>query len=83
MLFKKLKILQNILFNNIITRSLYTLQFTAGLLNHDLFYNAIASRQSQAISFHLIAMINQFIYLVDIVVIEYSVHVYWLRLYIL
>ena len=31
------------------------------LINPDLFNNSIASRQSQAISFHLISMINQVI----------------------
>ena len=45
------------------------------LLYPDLFNNSIASRQ--AISFHLIAMINQLMYFVDIVAMEYSVHVYW------
>ena len=68
MLFQKFKILQNILF-------FYNSQLGL-LLNPDLFINLIDSRQSQAISFHLIAMINQLIYFVDIVVMEYSVHVY-------
>ena len=80
MLFQKFKILQNLLFNNIIKLSLYNSQVGL-LLNLDLFNNSIASRQSQAISFYLIAMINQLIYFVDIVVIEYSVHVYWSGLY--
>ena len=81
MLFKQFKILQNILFNNVIQRSLNTSQL--GLfLSPDLFNNSIDSRQSQAISFHLIAMINQLIWFVDIVVI-YSVHVFRFELYIL
>ena len=42
--------------------TLYNSQFTLGLLlNPDLFYNSIASRQSQAISLPLITMINQLI----------------------
>ena len=77
----KIKILKNILLNNIIKRSLYNSQLGL-LLNPDLFNNSIASRQCRtSISFHLIAMINQLIYLIDIVVMEYSVHVYWFGLY--
>ena len=56
----KFKILQNIFFD-IILSDPFTLQFTAGikLLNSELLKNSMASRQIQAISFHLIAMINQ------------------------
>ena len=62
MLIKKFKILQifclTILFSDPFT--LYNSQLVL-LLSPDLFNNSIASRQSQAISFHLIAMINQLI----------------------
>ena len=56
----KFKILQNIFFDKILSDP-FTLQFTAGikLLNSELLKNSMASRQIQAISFHLIAMINQ------------------------
>ena len=56
----KFKILQNIFFD-IILSDPFTLQFTAGikLLNSELLKHSMASRQIQAISFHLIAMINQ------------------------
>ena len=60
MVFQKFKILQNIFFDKILSDP-FTLQFTAGikLLNSELLKNSMASRQIQAISFHLIAMINQ------------------------
>jgi len=60
MVFQKFKILQNILFDKILSDP-FTLQFTAGfkLSNSELLKNSMASRQIQAISFHLIAMINQ------------------------
>ena len=62
MAFQKFKILQNIFVGKILSDP-FTLQFTARikLLNFELLKNSMASRQIQAISFHLIAMINQLI----------------------
>ena len=62
MAYQKFKILQNIFFDKILSDP-FTLQFTAGikLLNSELHKNSMASRQIQAISFHIIAMINQLI----------------------
>ena len=56
---QKYKILQNILFDKILSDP-FTLQFTAGfkLSNSELLKNSMASRQIQAISFHLITIIN-------------------------
>ena len=58
----KFKTPQNIFFDKILSDP-NTLQFTAGikLLNSELLKSSMASRQIQAISFHLIAMINQLI----------------------
>ena len=62
MAFQKFKIFQNIFFDKIISDP-FTLQLTTGIksLNSELLKNSMASRQIQAISFHLIAMINQLI----------------------
>ena len=66
MAFQKFKILQNIFFDKILSDP-FTLQFTAGikLLNSELLKNSMTSRQIQAISFLLVAMINQLIYFVE------------------
>ena len=62
MAFQKFKILQNVFFDKILSDP-FTLQFTVGikLSNSELLKNSMASRQIQAISFHLIARINQLI----------------------
>ena len=63
MAFQKFKIVQNILFDKILSDPFTFTIHAAGikLLNSELLKNSMASRKSQAISFHLIAMINQLI----------------------
>ena len=63
MAFKEFKILQNILLDKILSDYLYIYNSQLGsLLNSELLKTSMASRQSKAISFHLIAMmINQLI----------------------